>query len=423
MNELEKLRARLSAIVTELEVFDAIENFSDEQIGSINTLNEEFEGIRNRVEALEKIEAIRNHASASAGRQAAPAPKAPVPHVQVINRFDKTMGFKNLGDFAMAVADKSRGKVDERFNNSVAYEMVSEDGGVLIPGDFLTEIQTKVQGETSLLAKTSGFTTSGNHLSLPIDEKEPWNGGIKVYWTGEGKAITQSKQELGQASFKLHKVAGLVTATDELLEDATALESYIRRKAPEAMVHELNDVIMNGDGNAKPAGLIGSGFTIEVAKEVAQDADTVNYKNLVKMESRLLPMAKGVWYAHPQCKEQLRLLKDDNGNYIYVAGSAFQNAAALPFDTLLGKPIYYMMGSQPALGDSGDIVLADLDYYYTLMKTSGMKQDVSTHLYFDRDLTAFKFTQRIDGNCPFKSPVMTKYGNYEMSAFVKLEAR
>ena len=82
-----------------------------------------------------------------------------------------------------------------------------------------------------------------------------------------------------------------------------------------------------------------------------------------------------------------------------------------------------MMGAMPALGDSGDLILTDMNYYYSVLKTSGIKQDVSTHLYFDRDITAFKFSMRVDGRCPFKAPVTTQYGNYDMSGFIKLAAR
>lgn len=422
--ELEKLKARMTEIFDELDVFEKIENHTDEQLESINALYSEYEQVKNKVETLEKLQLVKNHAETSSRKVAPVSTEAPKARVEVRDRFDKTMGFKNFGEFAKAVADKSKGKIDQRFNNTTAYEHIAEDGGVLIPGDFLSEIREKVQGDSSLLPRTSSFSTSGNHLSLPVDEEEPWNGGIQAYWMGEGQSYTESKQKLGQANFRLHKLGALVKATDELLEDASALESYIRRKAPEAIVHKLNDAVINGDGVAKPSGLLGSGFTIEVAAEGGQAADTIVYNNIVKMEARLLPQSgSAIWLAHPQVKEQLRLLKDDNGNAIYMAGGQFPNMATAGFDTLMGKPILYMMGAMPALGDSGDLILADMSYYYSLVKTAGIRQDISTHLYFDRDITAFKFSMRVDGHCPYKTPVTTQYGAYDMSGFIKLAAR
>ena len=423
MNELEKLQARMCEILEELNAYDGVENHTDEQIEAINTLSEEFESAKTRVAALERLENIKASAAASQ-RKTKPTetPKA-TGTVQVKDRYSKTGGFKNLGEFAKAVADMSRGKVDQRIQNSTMFEQVGEDGGLLIPSDFLSEIREKVMGDESLISRTSSFNVSGNHLSLPIDEVQPWSGGIQAYWMGEGQQYTESKHNLGQANFRLHKLGALVKATDELLEDATALESLIRRKAPQAIVQKLNSAIINGDGSAKPEGLLNSGFTLEVAAEGGQAADTIVYKNLIKMISRLLPGSNAVFLAHPQCREQLLQLKDDNGNHIYMAGGQFPNMAAQPFDMLLGRPVVYLMGSMPALGDSGDIILADMSYYYSVMKTAGIKQDISTHLYFDRDITAFKFSMRIDGRCPFKSPVTTENGAYDMSGFIKLADR
>ena len=77
----------------------------------------------------------------------------------------------------------------------------------------------------------------------------------------------------------------------------------------------------------------------------------------------------------------------------------------------------------PALGDAGDIVLADLSYYTAIVKTAGIKQSVSTHLFFDRDIQAYKWTFRVDGSCPYKAPVTTEFGNHQMSAIVTLAER
>jgi HK97 family phage major capsid protein len=94
-----------------------------------------------------------------------------------------------------------------------------------------------------------------------------------------------------------------------------------------------------------------------------------------------------------------------------------------PYGTLLGRPVLPMMGAMSALGDVGDIILADFSYYIAAVKSAGIKQAVSSHVYFDRDLTAFKFTFRVAGQCPYKAPVQTEKGSYNMSGFVTLAAR
>jgi len=418
---LEEMRKRVQAIVAKLDEFNGLENYSDENVKEINDLNEEFTSLKNNIETKEKIEAMKNSSNLSVRKV---APQAPVSNVVVKeSKLDRTMGFNNFGEFAMAISNKAKGNLDQRFQNTAAYEKFSEDGGVLIPEDFMTEISEKVQGDESLLPRTSNFQISGNHLSLPIDEKEPWNGGITCSWLGEGSTYTESKPVLGSASWRLHKLGALVKATDELLEDAPALESYIKKKAPSAIVHTINDAIIGGNGVAKPNGILNSGFTVTVAKESGQSADTIVFKNIVKMESVHIPSANAIWLAHPKCREQLRQLKDDNGNAIYMNGGAFPNLAVSGYDMLMGKPVLYMMGAMKNLGDEGDLILADLNYYYSIIKTAGVKQSMSTHLLFDRDITSFKFVTRVDGSCPYTSPVTTQYGSYNMSGFVTLADR
>lgn len=414
---LEQMRERVTEIVAKLDEFKG-GDLTPEQITEVNELHNEFTGLKTSIETQEKIEAMSVTAGTSQ-RKVVNKPTEPV----VSNKHKTTGGFASLGEFAKATQKHANGDIDSRFQNSTVFEGVGEDGGILVPKEFLTDIKTKFDSQDSLLARTSQFAVSGNALSMPIDEEQPWNGGVTSYWTAEGNQIQSSKPVLSEADFKLKKLAAMVKVNEELLEDSSAIESIIRRKAPASMVSKVNNAIINGDGVGKPKGILTSGFTLEVAKEGAQAADTIVYKNIIKMESRLLPGSSAVWLAHPEAKEQLRQLKDDNGNHIYMNGAQFPNLAEAGFDTLLGKPVVYMAGAMRALGDKGDLILADLSYYYSLVKSSGVKQAASTHLYFDRDQTAFKFTMRLDGHCPFSAPVTTEHGSYQMSGLITLADR
>lgn len=419
MTKIEKLRARLGVITARFEELKNVENISA-HLEEINNLKEEFKTSSAEISALEALEEISNSASVSS-RKVSPVEPA-IPRIQVVDRFEKTGGFKNMGEMALAVKDYALNqKIDNRLQNSTHFSFNGEDGGFMIPDDFLSAIEKKMGGDESLVVKARQFQTSSNNLSLPIDEKQPWNGGIAAYWTGEGDRITESKLAIGKAKFEMHKLAVFAKVTDELLEDATSLESYLKETAPDAINYKINSAIINGDGNAKPIGILQSGFKISVAKESGQAADTIVYRNLIKMKSRLL--GNGVWLAHPACREQLMALKDDNDNFIYMSGTQFANASVSPFETLLGLPIVYMSGSMPALGDEGDIILANMSYYWYVAKLGGAKSSMSTHLFFDRDITAFKYTIRLDGKCPFKSPVTTENGSYQMSGFVTIADR
>lgn len=419
--DLEAMRKRLGEIQAKLSEYSALENFTEENVKEIDELNGEFSTLKANIEAKEKVESMLAVSNAST-RKVAPVAVAPATVVVGTSKLERNGGFQNFGEFLGSVKNASKGIQDKRFQNT-HFERSGEDGGFLVPEDMMTQISEKMSGDESLLAKTSSFDVTGNSLSLPTDELAPWTGGIEAYWVAEGRKINESKHKFGEASWKLNKLAALVKITDELSEDATALESYILGKAPGAIDYKINGAIISGNGAGKPTGILNSGFKVQVAKESGQLADTIVARNVVKMYSRMIPASRGnaAWYINAGTEDQLRLMKDDNGNFIYLAPGSQMNQS--PYGLLMGRPVIPMLGSLPQLGDEGDIIFADLSYYYTIKKVGGVKQAISSHLFFDQAINAFRFTFRIDGKCPFNSPVVTEFGNYEMSGIVTLQDR
>ena len=427
--KLQELRARLAEISAKLDVFSAQASFSDAELKEIDGLHAEFEATHKQIEALEKIESMKAQAGTSS-RQTTPAPVAAQVEVGQDRRVnDPKAGFTNHGEFFKAVAKASlsgNSQVDKRLTVLAGMkESIAEDGGYLIPADFRTEIAKKVQGDESLLPKTRQFQTSSNILTLPTNEAHPWDATcVKAYWDGEGQAHTESKPQFGETSLKLHKLTALVKVTDELLEDAPALESWIKGEAPAAMVNKINNAIIAGSGVGMPLGVLNSAFKYKVAKEVGQAADTVVFENINNMYGRILPnsIGKSVWLVNPAVLPQLRTMKFDvaNGVPAYLPSTGISGA---PYGTLFGIPLMPMLGGVKQIGDEGDISLVDLSYMYTAYKTAGIKSDMSTHVYFNTSETAFKFTMRIAGQCPFKTPVVTENGAFQMSAFVTLADR
>ena len=414
---LEQMKARLNEIIGKLAEYSAIESFSNEDVEAINGLNEEFEGLKKNIEAKEKVAAMTAAASTSVRKT------APEATTRVEVAAPKNNGFKGFGEFLGAVKKAAGGEIDKRFVNTMSTG-VDAEGGFLVPDEFMTDVTKRLESDESLLARTKQFVVSSNNLTLPKDESQPWNGGVSANWVGENAQISASTPNtLSEASFKLNKIAALVHITEELSSDAVALESYMRGMVPGAIMHKINEAIISGNGIGKPAGILGSSFKIEVAKESGQDADTIVARNVIKMYSRMLPASRGqaVWYVNAGCEEQLRTMKDDNGNFIYLAAGSQLNQS--PYALLLGRPVIPMLGSLPALGEAGDIIFADLSYYYSIVKAGGMKQAVSSHLKFDYDVQSFKFTMRVDGKIPFSTPVSTQFGGYTMSAFVTLADR
>lgn len=344
-------------------------------------------------------------------------------------------GFRSSGEYLMAVKNASqRGATpDPRLianaaPGSYGSEGVGTDGGFAVPPDFRTQIVQKIMGEDSLLSSTDQMQSSSNAITFPVDETTPWQsaGGIQAYWDGEAGQKTTSKPQLGEVTVKLSKLIALVPLTDELLEDAPAMAAYVNRKAPEKINWKLNDAIFNGTGAGQMLGILNSAGTVVVNAESGQAADTFSFYNALKLYTAVTPSAraKAKWFMNPDVEQQLIAMSfRDNNTYptpVYLpAGSV----AGQPFATLFGRPIVFTEACQ-ALGDKGDVIFGDPSAYLSVVKTGGIRSDVSIHLWFDYDVTAFRFVLRVGGQPWWNNKIQPAHaGSAVRGFFATLAAR
>jgi HK97 family phage major capsid protein len=87
----------------------------------------------------------------------------------------------------------------------------------------------------------------------------------------------------------------------------------------------------------------------------------------------------------------------------------------------MGRPVISTEAAA-ALGDAGDISFVDFSQYMSVIKSGGIRQDVSIHLFFDYDITAFRFVLRVGGQ-PWWNTAITRLNGLSRSPFVTLGAR
>jgi HK97 family phage major capsid protein len=105
---------------------------------------------------------------------------------------------------------------------------------------------------------------------------------------------------------------------------------------------------------------------------------------------------------------------------LYLPPNGLANSSA--YGSLLGRPIV-VTEACAALGTVGDVILADLTKYLTVVKAGGLRSDVSMHLWFDQNLTAFRFVLRMNGQPWLSAPIARKNGSNTLSHFVTVATR
>lgn len=413
----EDARLKAMAVLNKAEAEDRF--LSEDEQKDIDKYEEEIRAWDESIGRAEKLLAIEPEDRSTEKPEVKPTPAK-----------DNEKRFASFGEQLMAAyrAAMPGGKVDERLTTRAASglnESTPSDGGFLVQQDFVTELLKRTY-ETGILAskvKKIPISTNANGMKInAIDEDSRANGsrwgGVQTYWEGEADEITASKPKFRQMELSLKKLTGLCYATDELLQDAAALEAVIRQAFAEEFGFKIDDAILSGSGEGEPLGILNSGAIVTVAKEASQ-TDTITVENLIKMWNRLWSRsrANAVWYINQELEPYLYTLKiGDKPVYIPAGGLSEK-----PYGTLFGRPVVPIEQCSAA-GEVGDIILADIGQYLLIDK-GGIKSASSIHVRFLYDENVFRFIYRVDGKPIWTKPLTPYKGSATVSPFVTLAKR
>lgn len=413
----EDARLKAMAVLNKAEAEDRF--LSEDEQKDIDKYEEEIRAWDESIGRAEKLLAIEPEDRSTEKPEVKPTPAK-----------DNEKRFASFGEQLMAAyrAATPGGKVDERLTTratSGLNESTPSDGGFLVQQDFVTELLKRTY-ETGILAskvKKIPISTNANGMKInAIDEDSRANGsrwgGVQTYWEGEADEITASKPKFRQMELSLKKLTGLCYATDELLQDAAALEAVIRQAFAEEFGFKIDDAILSGSGEGEPLGILNSGAIVTVAKEASQ-TDIITVENLIKMWNRLWSRsrANAVWYINQELEPYLYTLKiGDKPVYIPAGGLSEK-----PYGTLFGRPVVPIEQCSAA-GEVGDIILADIGQYLLIDK-GGVKSASSIHVRFLYDENVFRFIYRVDGKPIWTKPLTPYKGSATVSPFVTLAKR
>lgn len=348
---------------------------------------------------------------------------------------DPTFGFKTFGDQIRSIkgwyGNDANARSDERLKRilakaptTYASEGTGADGGFLLAPNYANTVLQWSFSDEALFTRTDTYTTGSNSLTVPKDETTPWGtNGVQVFWQSEAGQATQSKPKFGQDNLILQKLTALVPVTDEQLQDSfVGLGQYVAKQAGQRIRFKVDEAIVNGTGAGQPLGIINSGAIVTQAAEGGQTAGTINITNIAKMISRVpgASLKNLVWLVHPSAFPQLVILTNANQSLYIAPGQVADKSASM--GSLMGIPLIISQHAQN-IGTPGDIFLLDLSQYITLTKGDGIQSAMSIHLFFDYNVSTFRFNFRVAGQPWAQAPITSLYGSYQLSPFVNLASR
>lgn len=352
---------------------------------------------------------------------------------------EQPKGFSSFGEMLQAVvgaSDPRSRQIDPRLTIGAAATGMNEtsksDGGWLVEKDFSAELMKRTWETGQISSRVRKVPLSGNSNGLKMNKiKEDSRaagyrfGGVRAYWTPEAGLKTASTMKIEQFEIGLNKLTGLLYATDELLQDASALESIVTDAFRQEFAWQLDDVILNGSGAGQPLGIMNSGALISITAETGQGATTLEFGNIVKMWARFWSQSKrsanAVWLINADVEPLMQSMIfpiGTGGIPVYLPPGGITQSS---YGTLFGKPVIPVEQLATA-GTTGDILLVDLNEYLLIDK-GGMQTASSIHVRFIYDETAFRFVYRVGGMPTWDIAMTQANGSNTQSPYISLATR
>lgn len=310
-----------------------------------------------------------------------------------------------------------------------AGESTGEQGGLLLQADIVNDLMPIVLDDGGLPGRCQQRLVGGKDLILNrvknYTQTSSWTGFATSYWVDEGTAPTASIPSFEKISMELRKVAALVYASDDLLEDAPQFASALNANVGLELQLALGEAILNGTGGAQPLGIVGNAPTISIAKESGQAAQTIVFENIVKMRARHLRMGGSpVWLYNKGLETQFPLLNAAvgvGGGLVFMPPGGISGS---PFATLFGYPLIECQHAQ-ARGTVGDLILVDPQAIILGKKANAVTSAVSIHVAFTTMESCFRFSMRVQSSPTISTAVTPNHAvsGETLSPFVTLATR
>jgi HK97 family phage major capsid protein len=421
MTKLEKMQADFRAIEAKAKPLHEKEELTEAEGTELNGYLDQMEALKAKME-----QEIRARAAFS-------TPGIPAERVQLVQD-DADKPFESLGEYLQAIAiaamppgeriaGKPTGVKDRRLISRMSPEFraasgmneaVPAEGGFVVDKDWSQTLIQKAHetGKLPGMCRTIPIGEGSNGLRAPyIKESSRATGsrlgGVRVYRKNEAVAGTHAAPEFGKFELDLEDMIGLCYASNDLVQDKTALGAIIEQGFAQEFGFKMDDEIVRGTGVGQCLGFLTAGCLTTITKETGQTKDTIVIQNILKMWARRWIGGRNyVWLINQECNpqlDQLALPVGTGGLPVYMPAGGISGQQ---YGTIKGRPVIEIEQAS-ALGDAGDISLVDLSEY-VLIDKGGVQAAQSLHVLFVTNEMAFRWVYRVNGQ-PTWATTLTPY--------------
>lgn len=335
---------------------------------------------------------------------------------------------RSWGAFMRAITDEGDPSARQfigRVVNAGMSERVPSQGGFLVPerlrSQLLSYMTSAAVRPEAMVLPMSSLTLGVPYLDNPSQANNAGVlGGLTFAWTAEGAPITPSAPQFGRAEMEARKAAALLQGVPgELTADAAgALGTFFGAVSAKGYSWFEDDAFISGTGVGEPQGIISAPCAVGVDRA---QASLVGFTDLVAMVKALHPAAKqagmtpGVtsvkWLVSNSAFDQiLELYFNPTGTEVVPPSGWFSLGDGDQIGpSMLGLPAA-VTDHQPALGTTGDVILADLSNYLIGDRMEMTVERSGAGRGFGSGSSDFRLKSRVDGRYLIQSASTTSAG-------------
>lgn len=269
---------------------------------------------------------------------------------------------------------------------------VAADGGNLLPQDFMNELNRNLVDLVVMRKICRVVPMKRDVMVIPRV-----TNSVAAYWTAENAAKTTTTANFTQDTLTARKMAAILYASDELVQDASDSNSFdivqlIITLFAEAISMLEEQAFMTGNGTTQPTGLETARTAATIASISAAGAQ--NFDSVIRLEHLLKPQyrANAVFLCNDNTLRTMRTLKDSQNRYLWQDPPNLTGGVPATFH---GYPVYTSLQLPDGVIYFGDFKRG---YWIGDRKQMSVKVTQDSETAFTKDQTAIRVVQRVAGN-------------------------
>lgn len=264
-------------------------------------------------------------------------------------------------------------------------------GGSTVPISFYDRlVQHLIENAAIMQAGVTVLNTSGGEV-IQVPKTTAHSSASIVT---EGGTVSTSEPTFGQVSLGAYKYGALIQISRELLEDTGVdLEGYLSMQAGRALGNAFGAHAITGTGSSQPTGVAHTATAGVTGGTAVTGAFTTD--NLIDLFYSVIAPYRMSNACHWLLKDttvgSVRKLKDSTGQFLWQP--SMQVAAP---DLLLGKPVLTDPNVAAVGTGAKSVLFGDFSQYFVRM-AGGIRFERSDDFAFNTDLVTYRALMRADG--------------------------